>query len=41
MRDITLHDEVMDVVMGLGTRDGTAESANRVKRLAHWFKWDE
>jgi hypothetical protein len=41
VRDITLHEEVMDVVMGLGTSAGTAESANRVKRVARWFKWEE
>jgi hypothetical protein len=41
VRDITLHEEVMDVVMGLGPPAGTAESANRVKRVAKWFKWEE
>jgi hypothetical protein len=41
VRDITLHDEVIDVVMGLGTRGDTAESSNRIKRVAHWFKWED
>ena len=36
-----MHEEVMDVVLGIGTKDGTVESANRVKRLASWFKWEE
>ena len=36
-----MHDEVLDAVMGLGTPDSTAEAYNRVRRVAHWFKWEE
>jgi hypothetical protein len=40
IRDITLHEEVISRVMGLDIESGSAEEANRVVRVANWFKWE-
>ena len=40
VRDITLHEEVISKVMGLEVKSDNAEEANRVARVASWFKWE-
>jgi hypothetical protein len=40
IRDITLHEEVISKVMGLEVKSDNAEEANRVARVASWFKWE-
>jgi hypothetical protein len=40
IRDITLHEKVMCKVMGLEANCDSAEEANRVARVANWFKWE-
>jgi hypothetical protein len=40
IRDITLHEEVIDKVMGLEVKSDSAEEANRIARVANWFKWE-
>ena len=40
IRDITLHEEVISKIMGLDVKSDSAEEANRVARVANWFKWE-
>lgn len=41
IKDITIHDEVIDLVMGLSVEATCAEDKNRLARIASWFYWEE
>lgn len=40
VRDITLHEKVIDRVMGDSAGGDSAEDSNRIARIASWFKWE-
>jgi hypothetical protein len=40
IRDITLHEDVINKVMGVEEQNDSAEETNRIARVANWFKWE-
>jgi hypothetical protein len=40
IRDITLHEDVINKVMGVEVPNDSAEETNRIARVANWFKWE-